>query len=67
MSISLAGIHRAARKEDIIKLKVQHLETTCKVCQEFSERVCCIMCSVVGVASHVVRVSIGRMGGTLGR
>ena len=45
------GLHRSAKKEDIIKLKVSHLETTIKYLKEHSERVrkqhhplwCCIL------------------------
>jgi len=34
-----AGLHRSAKKEDIIKFKVVHLETTLKYLKEHSERV----------------------------
>ena len=35
------GMHRSASKDDIIRLKVQHLERTCQICREFSEQVSC--------------------------
>lgn len=34
-----AGLQRSVKKEDIVKLKIVHLETTVRVCKEFSKRV----------------------------
>ncbi len=39
MSIDCTGIQRACKKEDVFKMKVYHLETTAKVCEEYSKTV----------------------------
>ncbi len=39
MPIDCIGIQRSCKKEDVFKLKVYHLETTAKVCEEYSKTV----------------------------
>ncbi|XP_064392020.1 SEC14-like protein 2 isoform X2 [Halichondria panicea] len=36
-NMDFRGIQRSCRKEDVFKLKVYHLETTAKVCEEYSK------------------------------